>query len=45
MKIINHMNTRVLRGNPVTGKKTTEAFTNLKISFARIKYWLGQSTP
>ena len=26
MKIINHMNTRVLRGNPVIGKKTTEAF-------------------
>ena len=26
MKIINHMNTRVLRGNPVTGEKTTEAF-------------------
>ena len=25
MKIINHMNTRVLRGNPVTGEKTTEA--------------------
>ena len=26
MKIINHKNTRVLRGNPVTGKKTTKAF-------------------
>ena len=26
MKIINHMNTRVLHGNPVTGEKTTQAF-------------------
>ena len=45
MKIINQKNTRVLRGNPVTGEKTTEAFVNFRISFARIKHWLGQSTP
>ena len=45
MKIINHMNTRVLHGNPVAGKKTMESFHQLQISFAKIKYWLGQSTP
>ena len=42
MKSINHKNTRFLRGNPVTGEKTTEAFTNFRIYFARIKYWQGQ---
>ena len=36
MKIINHMNTRVLRGNLVTGKKTTEAFTNFIFPLPRL---------
>ena len=40
-----HENQDFLCGNLVTGEKTTEAFTNFRISFARIKYWLGQSTP
>ena len=42
MKNFNHMNTRYLRGNPVTGEKTTKAFTNFKFYFARIQLWLGQ---
>ena len=33
------MNTKILRGNPETGKKTTEASLSY---FARIKDWLGQ---
>ena len=32
MKNINHMNTKVLRGNPVTGDKTTEASLTSKFT-------------
>ena len=32
MKSINHMNTKVLRGNPVTGEKTTEASLTSKFT-------------
>ena len=41
MKSINHKNTRFLRGNPVTGEKTTKASLTSKIYFARIQLWLG----
>ena len=40
MKSINHMNTRFLRGNLVTGEKTTEASLTSKIYFAKIQLWL-----
>ena len=32
MKSINHMNTEVLRGNPVTGEKTTKASLTSKFT-------------
>ena len=41
MKITNHMNTKILRGNLVTGKKTTEVFTNLIFPLPGLKTGWG----
>ena len=44
MKNINHKNTRFLRGNPVTGEKTTEASLTSKFTLPNLTL-AGETTP
>ena len=45
MKITNHMNTKIFTWKPSDWEENHGSLYYLQISFARIKNWMGQSTP